>query len=408
MPSLTATTVGALFGALSGAALAQQRTTFTAVGQYPGANFSSVRSLSADGGRAVGTVAGPKTGQRAALWERGAGLSLLNIPEGVLYNSCVDVSADGTTFLGQHAVNGLFRASLQTGKGEAADIGLIAAGVGVLPYALSADGRFVVGEAEFPGTIKGFVWDAATQEFRALEGFDGKGATAWGVSRDGAVIVGECTGFSGQVPVTHSAVWTEGSTVAQSLEGDNFSGMSRALAVSDNGEWIVGTRGDTNGRIAFRWSQATGFETLGAIGENFISEAVSVSADGSVVVGLTADLQGDRPFIWRDGHGMTELRHLLRQRNAFPSSWSGLVVYGVSADGTTVCGFGGHNGLYEGFVVTIGCFSDYDNNGFLNGIDFDSYVRQFELGTFRADLNADGFVTGEDFDNFVTGFLEGC
>jgi hypothetical protein len=50
------------------------------------------------------------------------------------------------------------------------------------------------------------------------------------------------------------------------------------------------------------------------------------------------------------------------------------------------------------------CPADFDGDGFVTGMDFDSYVRAFEAGAASADFDADGFVTGLDYDLFVAAF----
>lgn len=59
-------------------------------------------------------------------------------------------------------------------------------------------------------------------------------------------------------------------------------------------------------------------------------------------------------------------------------------------------------------VSPVHCPSDFDSNGFVNGVDFDRFVSAFEAGSAGADIDRDGFVTGLDFDLFVLAFEAGC
>ncbi len=59
-------------------------------------------------------------------------------------------------------------------------------------------------------------------------------------------------------------------------------------------------------------------------------------------------------------------------------------------------------------TVSVLCFADYDANTFVNGVDFDTFVADFELGDAAADVNHDGFVNGVDFDTFADHFVAGC
>ena len=54
------------------------------------------------------------------------------------------------------------------------------------------------------------------------------------------------------------------------------------------------------------------------------------------------------------------------------------------------------------------CPSDIDDNGFVNGDDFDTWIYWFVFGDPRADYNHDTFVSGDDFDLFVNDFIAGC
>jgi phosphoribosylformimino-5-aminoimidazole carboxamide ribonucleotide (ProFAR) isomerase len=54
------------------------------------------------------------------------------------------------------------------------------------------------------------------------------------------------------------------------------------------------------------------------------------------------------------------------------------------------------------------CPADFDNDGFITGIDFDLFVAAFEAGVMTSDFDRDGFITGLDFDLFVQAFEAGC
>jgi len=58
--------------------------------------------------------------------------------------------------------------------------------------------------------------------------------------------------------------------------------------------------------------------------------------------------------------------------------------------------------------VALRCPSDFNGDGFVNGIDFDEFVIEFEAGTAAADFNRNSFVNGVDFDEFVVAFEAGC
>ena len=54
------------------------------------------------------------------------------------------------------------------------------------------------------------------------------------------------------------------------------------------------------------------------------------------------------------------------------------------------------------------CLSDFNNDGFVNGDDYDAFASLFENADLAADINRDGFVNGDDYDLFASHFEAGC
>ena len=66
-------------------------------------------------------------------------------------------------------------------------------------------------------------------------------------------------------------------------------------------------------------------------------------------------------------------------------------------------------GFSDSHVISLFyCPPDFDEDGFLTGLDFDLFVQAFENGDMAADYDEDGFLTGIDFDVFVQDFEHGC
>ncbi|MBL8761334.1 MAG: endonuclease/exonuclease/phosphatase family protein [Phycisphaerae bacterium] len=61
-------------------------------------------------------------------------------------------------------------------------------------------------------------------------------------------------------------------------------------------------------------------------------------------------------------------------------------------------------------VADLGLFpsAEMNDDGFVNGDDYDAFASLFEAGDLAADLNADGFVNGDDYDSFASAFELGC
>jgi hypothetical protein len=99
------------------------------------------------------------------------------------------------------------------------------------------------------------------------------------------------------------------------------------------------------------------------------------------------------------------------------------IVYDVNGDGLyedpTSTG-GNPNSVDEAYNVLfyVGnmnppmCPADFNNDGFVDGIDYDSFNNAFESTDpevqQQADFNGDGFVDGIDYDSFNNAFETPC
>lgn len=59
-------------------------------------------------------------------------------------------------------------------------------------------------------------------------------------------------------------------------------------------------------------------------------------------------------------------------------------------------------------VIYDACLADLDDNGFVNGDDYDLFASAFDAADPVADLDANGFVNGDDYDLFASAFESGC
>jgi|GEM_PF-3077246 len=71
-----------------------------------------------------------------------------------------------------------------------------------------------------------------------------------------------------------------------------------------------------------------------------------------------------------------------------------------------------NSGLGPDQLVAVYCTADFNNDGFVDGFDYDDFVACFEGSPCPpgedADFNNDGFPDGFDYDDFVTAFENGC
>lgn len=155
-------------------------------------------------------------------------------------------------------------------------------------------------------------------------------SSAWGISNDGATIVGHSSSTNG----TEAFRWTSGGGMVGlgDLSGGAFN--SRGLDASSDGSVIVGYGSNATTREPFRWTQAGGMVGLGNLPGSGFGQSNAVSSDGSVVVGASSG----RAFIWTDFSGTQNLKDYLEARGLDLTNWTLFDVQGISSDGTVVSG----------------------------------------------------------------------
>ncbi len=169
---------------------------------------------------------------------------------------------------------------------------------------------------------------------------------ARGISGDGSVVVGYSDNASGY----EAFIWdaTNGMQGLGSLSGDP---ESQAYGISADGSVVVGVSGGE----AFRWDATNGMQGLGSLSGNWESQANGVSGDGSIVVGGGGEMmpEPDAAFIWDATNGMQRLSDYLTGLGLDLTGWTLDDATAISADGTTIVGYGQHNGNYEAWIANI-------------------------------------------------------
>lgn len=288
-------------------------------------------------------------------------------------------------------------------------------------------GRVATGMALSDTTAQ--LWSAATGwvEVYGSDPYKGyKNHTVLGCSRDGTVAVGRAMYEHISTATYFRAFrWNYMSEpeVLPALSGGLAT--TQAFGVSADGAVIVGSSTTTSGLQAFRWTRDDGIEALGYFeGEPEWSHAFGVSPDGSVIVGVAkrSRFPSDigEPFIWTRKYGLRPLIQVLTNEYGLDlSGWrlesACAVTTGVDGGGPTVIvGNGQHTvgGIErsEVWYAVIGspCPADHDGSGFVDHDDFDAFVADFVDGNDAADFDLSGFVDRDDFDGFVRAFEAGC
>ncbi|MCK4275896.1 MAG: PEP-CTERM sorting domain-containing protein [Phycisphaerae bacterium] len=257
-----------------------------------------------------------------------------------------DISADGSVATGyQWGTPGFgFRWTLAAGLAE---LGELTGKVGFyLPRAMSADGSVIAGTRLTCIDMEGWIWTQQTgmQPLTQTMGLTDVSFAIHHISADATVLLGH------KVPDGDSALfrWSEdtGFVTLGTLAGGNAVWGGR---VSGDGSVVVGTCAFRSGpgeqllrSEAVRWLEDGTPVSLGILPGFDCSLSRGVSADGSVIVGTCRTI-ADNPndmlmnaFRWTPQGGMTLLD--------IPAQQSSTV--GVSGDGQTIVGWWSEGGPY--------------------------------------------------------------
>jgi probable HAF family extracellular repeat protein len=328
--------------------------------------LDTLTGVDVSGGIVVGVARTP-TASQAGRWVNGTVTALGDIspvacgPTSAHGSAAQGVSADGNVVVGTstsvslscfHSVG--FRWTAATGIVNLGSLPLpcaVAGGTEDEARATNTDGTVVVGSSRH---FVGGMFLCRAEAFRWLNGTmtglgflpGGDRSFAYGVSRDGTVVVGQ-SGSGG--PGDQALRWTEagGMTGLGWLPGDT---RSAAFGVSADGSVIVGQSASVNcgsgprnpcanGAQAFRW--ANGVMTgLGILAGGIGSVANAVSSDGSVVVGTSS--AGGRTFAvrWTEADGLRSVEALFAAAGVNLSGWQLTAGNAVSGDGTVIVGDG--------------------------------------------------------------------
>lgn len=132
---------------------------------------------------------------------------------------------------------------------------------------------------------------------------------------------------------------------------DEFNQLGEAKAVSADGNWIAGEGDFANNNEPWRWSESTGYQSLGTLGgRGFVTE---MSGDGSIIIGFfdVDPFTPVKPFIWTEATGILNLNDFVTNTLGYTMAngpiWSAT---GMSANGKYISGWG--------YDPTIGEFGD--------------------------------------------------
>jgi probable HAF family extracellular repeat protein len=335
---------------------ASAQITFTALGDLTGSSLDSQSiGISNNGNFVVGGARSSNGPSEAFRWNSSGMIGLGDFPGGFFQSIANGVSSDGSVVVGLGDSAGRQNAFRWVSGTGMVNLGYLPGGGSILfsssvATGVSGNGNVVVGNSSSNNA------GANNEAFRwTSSGMAGLGdlpggifrSSASAVSNDGNIIVGYGTSSSGQ----EAFRWASSGMVGL---GDLAGGSiySYASATSNDGNAIVGRSGSSSGNEAFRWTP-TGMIGLGdLLGGSFFSEANGISGDGNTVVGRGSTALGDEAFLWTPNNGMVNLRDSLLASGVDLTGWSVLSsATAISNDGTTIVGYGTHNGNREAFAV---------------------------------------------------------
>jgi autotransporter-associated beta strand protein/probable HAF family extracellular repeat protein len=315
---------------------------FQGLGFAPGNTGSEAWAVNADGSVVVGGSYGGAANYQAFEWTAATGMVGIDqssTPSGRVQAN--GVSDDGSVIVGFDN-NGAFRWTAATG---AVDIGPGGA------YDVSGDGAVVVG---YSNQTQAFRWTASTGmvSLGDLPGYTT--SEAYGTNADGSVVVGGSGGSTEQ-----AFEWTAatGMVGLGYLPGHDH---SFAYGVSADGSVVVGfdwqeQNGSQVNDEAFVWTASGG---LTAIGPGL---AYRANADGSVVVGYTESQSGQQAFRWTAATGMQSIQDTLTADGVNLNGLTLTFATGVSADGQTIVGETGGEAWIAN--IPLNAFALLDLNG---------------------------------------------
>lgn len=190
-------------------------------------------------------------------------------------------------------------------------------------------------------------------------------------------------------------------------------GYPSAADINDNGE-IVGSIPGTYPvyRYGFIYSPGTGVSVLpfpGAGYQQFVSPT-SINNAGTIVGVISTALASQHVFVYTAADGLRDLLTPGLVEGA-PAGYRYYTATRINNRGWIV-GYGyTAAGQVTGFVLKAragDCPADFNDDGFVNGDDYDAFAEAFDIGDLAADFNSDGFVNGDDYDEFASAFDAGC
>lgn len=322
---------------------------FRGLGDLPGGGFSShAVDISADGTTVVGQSASAGGGE-AFRWRDGVMLRLGDLAGGAFGSSAVAVSADGAVIVGQGTTDQGQRAVCWR-DGAILDLGIAPGFDDSDASGVSDDGRVIVGSCWRPGyaqagrwapqIMRGVRWSGGRIELLPEPRYAPDIVRPGGISGDGRLVFGYC---ELQFQATTRAVVWENAGAARYLAppGPGARPNEVRAATPDGRVLALAMRFVGIGFHAGRWAGGKCEPLALKHPPETSSSTYDISADGRVIVGWRNDIEGFHALVWDATHGVRDLNAVLEQSCGLDlTGWELPYARCISADGRTIVGNG--------------------------------------------------------------------
>lgn len=285
-------------------------------------------------------------------------------------------------------------------------------------WGMSPDGTTVVGLGWQNGcAARGYVWKQASNTMTELPtAYFFKPTRANAVSANGNVVAGWNDDYNG---FRQGAIWTNG--VETLLAAPPATGtvtpikLSQATAISGDGVWVGGLgRTSLDGGAPWRWSVATGYQSLGPTGSGSADGVTDMNADGTKALCFTGfgGALGEG-VIWIQGRGIVALEEYAAEFSVIvPPDVRLALPMAISADELTIVGTARGDGWFSPFVLDLHgapqpCNGDINNDDMVDGLDVTVVLSGWGpclAGGCSGDINADGMIDGLDMTVVLSGW----
>ena len=330
-------------------------------GLSPSGGGAGSAAISASGTRIGYTVLNPATGKtEAAFYDIATGATTLAGNFGfscdLSATSCWGMSDDGTTIvgLGWHNLCAA-RGFKSSASGGLVDLGTLVPGSSSRANACSGDGSVIAG------------WQDTAQGARL------------------------------------GAYWKNG--IEKYITTQTGQSLGEAGVVSSDGRWILGLGLSTNGNLAWRFSEETGYIPLPPTPiPGFRGYPTGISANGTRIVMFYRTpfppATAGEGYLWIDGT-LNSLETLAASEGiTIPTGVRMALPLGMSDDGYTIVGTARTPAGIQGFILDLprppACTADLNSDGTVGSQDIAVLLSAWGNAGGAEDLNGDGTVGSQD------------